>query len=138
MKMQIVVDANPLISMIIKPGITADLLFLEELDLVMPSLLFYEIKKHKADIAKKSVLSEGEIDNFIKIIEERIRFIPAEEFLKYRKEAIKLSPDEKDITYFALALYLKCPIWSNEKKLKLQEKITVYTTHELMRLFSIN
>ncbi|MBS3127833.1 hypothetical protein J4410_01700, partial [Candidatus Woesearchaeota archaeon] len=112
--MQIVVDANPLISMIIKPGVTADLLFLEELDLVMPSLLFYEIKKHKSDIAKKSVLTEQEIDNFIKIIEERIRFIPAEEFLKYRKEAIKLSPDEKDITYFALALYLKCPIWSNE------------------------
>ena len=45
-----------------------------------------------------------------------------------------ISPDEKDTAYFALALKLKCAIWSNDKKLKEQDKVTVYNTGELMKL----
>lgn len=38
--MQIIVDANPIISILIKPGKPIDLLFIEELELVAPELLF--------------------------------------------------------------------------------------------------
>ncbi len=79
--MQIIVDANPLISILIKPGKPIDLLFIEELDFVAPELLFQEI--------------ENNID-------------------------------------------LKCPLWSNEKRLKEQNEIMVYATHELLRLFNVD
>lgn len=42
------------------------------------------------------------------------------------------------MAYFALALKLKCPIWSNDKKLKEQNIITIYHTHELSKLNEIN
>lgn len=79
-----------------------------------------------------------EISQFIKILKKKIRIVPGEEFIKYREKAEMICPDEKDITYSALALSLKCPLWSNEKKLKEQNQVEVYATHELMKLFGIS
>lgn len=135
--MQIIVDANPIISILIKPGKTIEILFLEELELIAPELLFEEIENNKELIIQKSGLTKEEINKFIEIIKKRISLIPEEEFVKYREKAEKICPDEKDTTYFALALYFKCPIWSNEKKLKEQDNIKVYATHELMEIFGL-
>ncbi len=135
--MQIVVDANPLISFLIKPGKAVELLFLEEIELVAPELLFEEIENNKDLIVQKSGLTKEEIEEFLEIIKERIVIIPGEEFVRCREEAERICPDEKDIAYFSLALYLKCSVWSNEKKLKEQEHVKVYATHELMKLFSV-
>ena len=62
----------------------------------------------------------------MEIIKRKIQIFPEED-----------CPDEKDITYFALALYLRCPLWSNEKRLKEQKEVIVYATHELMKLFNL-
>ena len=43
-----------------------------------------------------------------------------------------ISPDADDTAYIALALHLNCPIWSNDKKLKKQDKVKVITTKELL------
>lgn len=135
--MQIIVDANPIISILIKPGKPIHLLFVEEIELVAPGLLFKEIENNSELIIKKSELNREEFNKFIGILKEKILIIPEEEFLKYKEKAEQICPDQKDVTYFALALYLKCPIWSNEKKLKEQKEIIVYATHELIRLFEI-
>ncbi|HLD85189.1 MAG TPA: PIN domain-containing protein [archaeon] len=135
--MQIVVDANPLIALLIRPSKIAELLFLEELEMFAPELLFHEIERNKGIIVQKSGLNESEIDKFILILKKRIKIITEEEFLKFRQQADKICLDEKDVTYFALALYLKCPVWSNEKKLKEQNAIRVYATHELLEVFGI-
>lgn len=132
--MQLIVDANVVIAALIKPGLPADLFFKEELELVAPKLLFEEIKNNKELIVRKSRLSEEEINKFIFIFEQRIFIVPEEEFVRFKKKAEEICPDPKDVTYFALALYLNCPIWSNEKKLKEQPKVEVYATHELMKL----
>lgn len=49
-------------------------------------------------------------------------------------KACKISPDLDDAVYFALAIKLNCPIWSNDKRLKQQNIVKVYSTHELARL----
>ena len=41
------------------------------------------------------------------------------------KEALVASPDENDSEYFALAMKFGCPIWSNDKRIKLQDKVRV-------------
>ena len=43
--MQVIVDANVLISILIKPGKPVDLLLIEELDFASPELLFEEIQQ---------------------------------------------------------------------------------------------
>jgi predicted nucleic acid-binding protein len=57
-----------------------------------------------------------------------------EELSEFVQEAENITPDPDDMVYFALALRMKCPIWSNDKKLKEQEKVKVYNTHELVNL----
>ena len=132
--MQIVVDANPIISLLIHPGSVAELLFLDELQLFAPQLLFDEIERNKDEIIVKSRLDAEEINQFLDIMKRQIKIIPERVFVSYRDEADKICPDNKDATYFALALYLCCPLWSNDKKLKEQLSVKVYATHELMRI----
>ncbi len=136
--MQIIADTNPVISLIIKPNkSTVELLFLEELEIFAPELLFDEIERNKDIIIRKSGLTDEEFSKFLAILKIRINVIPEEEFIRFKDEARNVCPDEKDIAYFALALYLKCPVWSNEKKLKKQKHVNVYATHELLAMFGI-
>ena len=131
--MKIIVDANPIISMLIKPGKPIDLFLVDELELVSSELLFQEVSRNKDEIIRKSRLSEDEVDKFIAIIKKNVKIIPEKYFIKHRSKAEEICPHEKDIVYFALALYLRCPLWTNEKRLKEQNEIEVYSTHELMK-----
>jgi len=68
------------------------------------------------------------------IISAKIEFVPSSEFEKFVPEAEKISPDPNDTEYFALALKLKCCIWSNDKKLKNQNTVKVYSAEDLIRI----
>jgi predicted nucleic acid-binding protein len=72
---------------------------------------------------------------FLSLISLRIEFIPYSELKKFALEAEKISPDINDMEYFALALKLNCAIWTNDKKLKTQIKIKIYSTEELLKIF---
>lgn len=52
--------------------------------------------------------------------------------MEYYQESSDTSPDPDDKMYFALALKLNIPIWSNDKELKKQKRVKVYTTEELI------
>ncbi len=69
----------------------------------------------------------------LEILKRRIILVPLEELTSYVEEAEKITPDPDDMAYFALALKLNCAVWSNDKKLKEQYKITVYHAHELSK-----
>ncbi len=58
------------------------------------------------------------------------------DFESLLEKAESISPDVNDREYFALALFLHCSIWSNDKKLKYQKIIPIYATHELIQLFN--
>ncbi len=136
--MQIVIDANVLIAILIRPGKPIDLFFDSNLHLFAPSLLFEELENNKDTILKKSRLTEDEFDWLCTILKHNIKIIPEEEFLHFREKADFICPDPKDLVYFALALHLQCPIWSNEKKLKQQNHIKVHATHELIHHFNLS
>ena len=70
------------------------------------------------------------------ILKKRIKTIPNEETEKFIPEAERICPDKKDVDYFALALKMKCALWSNDKVLKTkQDVINVYSTEDLIRMF---
>jgi predicted nucleic acid-binding protein len=135
--MQLIIDTNIVISMLISPGKPIDLFFREEVDVLAPELLLKEIKKNQIIILEKTGLSEKEFCTFLDILKNKIRIIPEIEFLSYREKAEEICPDPKDVIYFALALYVHCPMWSNEKNLKAQNDVQVYATHELITLFAV-
>ena len=61
--------------------------------------------------------------------------IQEDKYKKYLIDADKLI-HKKDIPYFALALSLSLPIWSDETDFKKQSKIQIYNTKQLSELLS--
>ena len=92
------------------------------------------MEKHKEEILEKTERTTEEFFRLFEVIKRRIAIIPLGELVPYVEEAEKLTPDPDDMAYFALALKLNCAIWSNDKKLKEQNKIKVYNMHELSKL----
>ena len=132
--MDLVVDANILFSVLIKDSFSNALLFNEKFHLFTPEYIFNELEKHKEEVIKKTERTVEEFFRLIETIKRRIVIVPLEELVPYVEEAEKLTPDSYDMAYFALALKLNCAIWSNDKKMKEQNKIKFYNTHELSKI----
>jgi predicted nucleic acid-binding protein len=59
------------------------------------------------------------------------------EFDDLMKEATEHSPDEDDAPYFALALKLNSPIWTNDNALKNQDRVKILSNTDMIEvLFS--
>ena len=106
----------------------------EHLKLFSVEFMFKELEKHKLEILEKSGLSSPEFEVVVSLLSSRIEFIPFSDFKELVSLAEKISPDKNDAEYFALALKLGCGIWSNDKLLKHQEKVKVYSTAELLAI----
>ncbi|MFA5772780.1 MAG: PIN domain-containing protein [Thermoplasmata archaeon] len=131
--MELVIDANILFSALIRDSITAKMLFDDSLNLYTPEFIIEEFAKHEGTILNKTARTKNDFVQIMHSLNEIITIIPEEEYFGYMQEAAAVSPDEKDVAYLALAMKLRCGIWSNDKRLKEQDKIKVYNTHELMR-----
>lgn len=133
--MDLVVDANIFFSVLIKSGKTEELMFDPSIHLFAPEFIFEEFIKYKDYIIKKTGRTENEFNKLIEILKKRIKTISNEEIEKFIPKAKKICPDKNDVDYFALALRLNCALWSNDKELKNQKVVSVYATHELLKIF---
>jgi predicted nucleic acid-binding protein len=102
------------------------------MNLYAPEFSLEEINKYKKEIIRKNNLTEEEFDHIKFDLAIAIKFIPVEGYAQFLKTALKISPDPNDTDFFALAIQLKLPIWSNDTQLKNQEKIVTFTTTELI------
>jgi len=134
--MDLVLDANILFSILIRKGKNEDLLFHEDLHIFAPEFLFEEFSKYKDLILKKTNKNEEEFEKLVTILKKKIKIVSNEEIDEYLNQAKRICPDLNDIDYFALALKLKCSIWSNDKELKEKQNIIrVYSTKDLIKMF---
>ncbi len=134
--MDLIIDANVLFSVLIKSGKTEEIIFETDLHLFAPEFIFEEFDKYKEKILGKTERTYEEFNDLINTLKKKIKTISNEETEKYLSEAEKISPDKKDIDYFALALKLNCAIWSQDKKLKeKQNTVQVYSTKDLIKMF---
>ncbi|MDD5182195.1 MAG: PIN domain-containing protein [Candidatus Nanoarchaeia archaeon] len=133
--MDLVIDANILFAALIKRGITSELVFLNRL--YAPEFIFVEFRKYKGLILSKTERTEDEFEKFMDLLERRIILVPQEEIFPFLKSAEQFSPDTKDVPYLALALKLRCAVWSNDKPLKEKQKVVkIYSTSDLVKMFS--
>ena len=132
--MDLIVDANILFAALIKDSTTSELLFHENLHLYAPEFLLEEFSKHKKEILTKTKRTEHQFEEILTTLKELITLIPKEEFRQNLEQANIISPDPDDAPYIALALKLKIPIWSNDKDLKKQKAVTIYTTQETYKI----
>lgn len=132
--MKLILDANPLFAALIKNSFTVNVIVNENVELFTPEFLFDEFLEHKEEILAKTKRTEQELNDLVGSLKDIIHIVPQKEFESFLEEAKQLTSDEDDIQYLALALKLKIPVWSNDKKLKQQDKVKIYSTEDILRI----
>jgi predicted nucleic acid-binding protein len=138
-KIRAVIDTNILMSALIKDtNFSVKLLKSEFLDLYYPEDGLSEIEYFRDYIISKRERTSQikSFDYALKFILEYVHVIPPELYSSSFKFAYDIMKyiDEKDTPFLALALQLKCPVWSNDKHFKKQSIAEVYTTVNISRL----
>lgn len=134
--MFLVVDANILFSFFNSKSTRRDIIKSSSnlgIKLISPEFAFEELIKDKNRIQEYSGINETKFILFLSLLEKKIESVSKSEYDKYSSKAKEISPHIKDVPYFALALALNCPIWSDEKAFKKQGKVKVYSTPELLK-----
>ena len=135
--MRIVLDSNIFFSALIKDSILRKIILEYNDYFLFPSFIFQEIKEHKEELIEKTGLEKAEFRTLIKLILKKIKIVPTEVLNEFKDEALEIVKDidKDDVIFIACALaYENSLIWSEDKKLKKQNKVEVYNTKEIMEL----
>ncbi len=137
----LVVDANVIFSCLLK-GKALEILFKlydKGIKLISPEYFVEEFERNIDKLSKQSKLSKEELLTFASILfSEFVEMVPKDRYERFLREAKSISPDNKDIPYFALSLaFNKAPIWSREPRLKKQNVVKVLFDDEIKKEFGI-
>lgn len=130
--MNLVIDSNILFAALLKDGRTSDLLFKHTL--YAPEFIFEEFRKYIHYLKGKTKRTEEDFNKLFDLFERNVILSPKEEIDTFMERAEKISPDPNDVQYLALAIKLRCGLWSNDKDLKKQHEVRVYSTEELIAM----
>jgi len=132
--LKVVADTNELFSFFNRKSLARDLSLSEALDVYSPVYALEELEKHKEKILQVFSLSIEQYRLILRLLHTVVVFVELDEYKEHLKEAGKISPDPDDVDFFALALKLSCPLWSEDRRLAGQGKVRVIATNELKRL----
>ena len=133
--MRIVIDANILFSALIKDSLTRKIILEYEERFLFPKIIFTEAEKHKDELLKKSRLSAEEFSVLFALLMQKMQIVPDETLKPFYDAAYEIIKeiDPDDALFIACALaYPGSVLWTNDKKLKLQIKVRIIETSELM------
>ena len=143
--MKFVVDSNVLFTFFWKNSVLHNILK-QPIELFAPQYALEEINRYADELMKKTSLTKEEFKKTIQKLAHTVDFIPVEEyassFLNVKSLKSKLSTQNyqeiiKDIDFLSLAIYLQCPLWSNDNLLKKQSIVSVLTTKEIVDLLDL-
>ena len=136
----LIVDASILFSFFKKDSIRRRLIEgLSEFGsrLICPEFAFKELSDKKERIKKFGKVNELGFAFLFSLLDRKIESFPKNSYNEFLPEANKISPHKElteDDPYFALALSLNCPIWSDEGAFKEQSRVKIFNTKELFEL----
>jgi len=81
--MDLVIDANIVVSFLIKPYIVLDILTKNDLNLFAPQYLFEEIDEKLHMIINKKKVSQEKLDYLLNYLKEQIKIVPRDVFEIY-------------------------------------------------------
>ena len=136
--MRIILDANIIISALIKDSMTRKILFNSGWLFYYPQEALVELRRYRQLIITKSNLSEKEYIKLFSKLFKMIILIPNKAILPNFKEAssIMANIDPDDILFIACALNKSAIIWSDDKHFQKQKVIHVLNSKQVIRIFS--
>ncbi|MDO8427805.1 MAG: PIN domain-containing protein [Candidatus Diapherotrites archaeon] len=139
-ELKLVVDANVIVSALLKNGQTRELLLSGKFEkLAVPDFIQEELFKYLDEFSKRLDCEKKELqDTLAELFESaKIEIFQSEFYSDFSTKAKSLISDSKDTAYLALALKLNYSIWSQDPDFKAQNEIKIYTTLDLIKLISI-
>ena len=134
--MRLIVDTNIVMAALLREGNSRKLLFSKDGDYCSPQRLEVELEKHWKYILEKSKLEPSLFEQSADLVLQRIRIVGLEEYEPFEDRARLLCPPghTDDWPFLASALKLNCGLWSEDKALKKQGQVLVFSTTDLVRL----
>lgn len=133
--MRLVLDTNVVLKALIRNSKVRAVLLGPAHQFLIPEHEIEETRKHVALVAKKSGLSEGQVDVVFDALLSNMDLILSKEILGKWKEAeqIMAGIDREDIPFMAAALSTKCDgIWSDDAHFRRQKRVKVWTTKDVL------
>ncbi len=132
--MRLVVDSNILFAALIRDSTVRHLFFHLKAELYLLQVNFEEVNAHKEELILKSKSGDETFRILFDALSSRCRILNDEMLFDKMDEAEKImrSIDIDDSPFIAAALEIGADIWSDDAHFKKQDKITVYTTKELI------
>ncbi len=137
--MDLIIDANIIISALIKDSKTREILRINLFNLYSPEALLESLEKYREEFIERSGLSESQFDILLDSILDYIDIIKKEDYYSKLKEAIEIIGhiDIEDTNYIALALSIKNDgIWSDDAHFDKQNKIKIWKTKDINNLLT--
>ena len=135
MTMRIIVDANIIISALIRDSATRRILLHPRFDFYAPEYIMEEIERHKDLISKKAGLSIQGVDTLISLMFDNIKAVGPALYKDNISKAHGLigAYDENDVPFVALALSIpNSGIWTNDNHFSKQDRIRIWKTEDLI------
>lgn len=138
--MNIVIDANVIISALIARSKTRALIVTIEDDLLTPAFVFEEIGAYEDVIVKKSGLERARVNQFMELLFQYIKVVSANEFYHKIDTAEKAigETDPDDVLYLACAIAKDAVIWSDDSDFNEQQLVQWYTTGDIIEAINAN
>ncbi len=137
--MRIVIDSNVLFSSLIRNSTTRRIILQYNGFFLFPSYIFTEMQKHKKELLRKSKMNSEEFNNLLNVILKKVVIVPNETLKQHTQKALEIIKDIdiNDVLFIACALaHPNSILWSDDRKLKNQNKIKVLNTKEIMMLLN--
>ena len=135
--MNIILDSNVLFSALIKDSVTRELILEYDGCFLFPAFIFEEMDKHKQELMDKSGMEKDDFNSLLQLLLSRVLIIPSTRLLSFRAEAVGIV---KDI-YINDSIFIACALanddsilWSDDKKLKKQNRVKVLNTGEIRKI----
>jgi len=135
--MNLVVDANVVISALIADSKTRELVVTLEPDLLTPAFVHDEIGNYQALIVEKSGMEPNRVEQFIDLLFQYIEVVPADEFYPAIDQADDAlgDTDPDDVLYLACAIATDAAIRSDDSDFEVQNLVETYSTSDVIDSF---
>lgn len=135
--MRLVVDANIILSALLRDGATRELVLHAPLELFAPERLATEVARHVDEMAQRSQADRLVIHSLVRRLLDRIQQVPAHLIQPHAAEALHRCrrSGRKDAVYVACCLAVHASLWTHDRRLSEEAGFGVVTTHELLDRF---
>jgi predicted nucleic acid-binding protein len=130
-----VIDANILFAAIIRDSATRKIILDSNAQFLAPDYLLTEHERYGTLLRAKSGLSEKAYERLLVLLLSRIRLVAWDELRMSAEQAYALAKDidPYDTMFFACCLANPGSVlWSDDKKLKKQDKVKIVNTEEML------